>query len=210
MKLIMGSNFCTAEDSTIDKYEKDFTSNIYLSNTNSVFNNNFEVPNPNTLAIRRFELKKLCSNIKHKIPDWGADVTSIVKIVETPGKEFEDIVTSRMGTLGNTEVVLDGVETLVRDTQTSKEFKSRDNGKFLKERLEVKHIKGNLYEVNGIANVLIKGHLSILCNVDFEDMFSDELRGEIQKLNYQKEPYKLIKEKLFHKNFLLRLLNNLD
>ena len=97
--------------------------------------------------------------------------------------------------------------TLEEDVQEG-EFNITQKNLFMSERLEIISQKEDFYSVNGIENIKLDGDLTVLCNVDFEDIFPLDLIKEIEGLDYSGKIYSDIHQKLFNKNFLLRYNNN--
>jgi hypothetical protein len=123
--------------------------------------------------------------------------------VETPGKEFKEFATSRVDFKGKQKVVLGSMGTLVENKEVG-EFSIGEKDKFMSERLKLEVMGDNVYSVNGIENVRLDGDLTVLCNVDFEDLFPEDLMNEMEGLDYSRDVYNKVKEKLFDKNFLFR------
>lgn len=191
----MGANFCKIEDSNLDKDEKNL-SNIPLSV--SKFVDEVEPKNRyksySEIQIIQFSLNQILSNEILKKSIWKEEFSNTIKLVNTFGKEIEQYIPSISPTTNSK---------FSQKSANKSFFDSEDNEEILKKRLQILK-NNNHYTVNGVPNIFLEGDLSILCNVDFQDLFSLELNKKIQKFNYLKEPYSYIKEKLFDKNFIFR------
>ena len=191
----MGVNYCKAEEPELDEFEEDRSEKKEVH----VEVKQIPSPKPQPLDILRFDLN---NKIKDN-PPWNSKLWEFVRIVETPGKEFKEFATSRVDFKGKQKVVLGSMGTLLENNEVG-EFSIGEKDKFLSERLKLEGIQDNVYCVNGIDNVRLDGDLTVLCNVDFEDLFPEDLIKEIEGLNYSKDVYQKIQQKLFDKNFLFR------
>jgi hypothetical protein len=193
----MGINYCKGEEPDLDQFEEDRSE----KKTSQA-----EAPSPPPPPPKKKELEVITFDLHNQIsenPEWTPNIWGAVKIVETPGKGFRDFATSRVKTEGKEQVLLGELGTLTQGAQEG-EYSIGHKNQFMSQRLMVEKGKFGLYNVNGIDNVQLNGDLTVLCNVDFEDLFPEDLIKEIQKLDYSKKVYANIKDKLFHKNFLFR------
>lgn len=191
----MGANFCKIEDSNLDENEKNL-SNIPLSV--SKFEDEIEPKDRyksySEIKIIQFSLDQILSNEIIKNSVWKEEFSNTIKLVNTFGKEIEQYLPSITPTTNSK---------FSQKSVNKSFFDSEDNEQILKKRLQILN-NGKNYTFNGIPNIFLEGDLSILCNVDFQDLFSFELNKKIEKFNYMKEPYSFIREKLFDKNFIFR------
>ena len=196
----MGANFCKEDDSDRKANEIDLSKKSDLLVTKKKKETKPEEPPPKKdLQVIPFDLQMESKDN----PVWENDVLNSVKIVETQGKEFNEFATSRVNSQGKQKVVLGALGTLVED-QEQGEYTITQKNLFMSERLQIKRGTAGFYTVNGIENVKLDGDLTVLCNVDFEDIFPLDLVSEIEKLDYSEKIYKEIRGKLFDKNFLFR------
>lgn len=190
----MGVNYCKAEEPELDKFEE---------NRSDLKNNEEKetiIPKkPAKFEVIPFDLATKTENN----PEWQSNIWESIRVVETPGKEFQHFATSRINAHGKQQVMLGSMGTLVEDAKEG-EYAIGDQNKFMSERLHVVQMKNNFYSVNGIDNIKLDGDLTVLCNVDFEDLFPEDLVKEVSELDYFTGVYRRVKEKLFAKNFLFR------
>lgn len=190
----MGVNYCKAEEPDLDKFEEN----------RSDLKNNEE--KETIIPKKPVEFKVIPFDLATKIennPEWKSNIWESVRVVETPGKEFQQFATLRIKAQGKEQVTFGALGTLVEDAKEG-EFSIGDKNKFMSERLQVLQMKNHFYSVNGVQNIKLDGDLTVLCNVDFEDLFPEDLVKEVTDLDYSSGVYRRIKEKLFAKNFLFR------
>lgn len=196
----MGANFCKEDDSDRKANEID------LSNKTEILVNKKKPEPKEEMVIQKKELEVIAFDLRMENknnPVWDENILNSVRIVETQGKEFKEFATSRVNSEGKQKVVLGALGTLVENKEQG-EYTITQKNLFMSERLQIKKANTGFYSVNGIHHVKLDGDLTVLCNVDFEDIFPMDLISEIEKLDYSNKIYTKIREKLFNKNFLFR------